>query len=235
MLTKLFPGSRATTFRRHDNISRKMVDDKRVLPVKRKGLWGYAENVWLVPVGDDYVLAFELHMAAIERGAVAGWAKDKRNGPEKYQQMIAVVLVDAQGKFKAKPAGFPLIAEVISQCMGDLCVGQGAALRSLNLVEGNGNALWFDMRLDGTLRALGLMRKGDALMTSQTLHLGSVDDLSGCDMSSNVQMGSYKNHDVYLHLRDHCNPEACPDECGGRGIRSPAKSSDREVRLEGMH
>jgi len=235
MVARLFPGSKATRMLRHDRRSGKMVNAHRVLPVKRKGLWGYAENPQVQPVEGGLILAFELHMAAIERGKVAGWARSKQKGPRKYLQLIAVVLVDKQGKFVAKPDGFPLSGEINLDCLGDMCVGQGVALRSINRVEGSSRAAWLDLRIRGSLRAVGLIDDGRVVLASELLSYGSVEDQSGCGMGGEVLSASYRDHAIHLQLREHCDVEACPYVCAEEGIRAPARSAEREVKLEGMH
>ncbi len=185
-----------------------------ITPIKRKGKWGYGHKAVRVAVPGGYLLAFELELADIEEAGVDAFIRAEEMGvpPEKASRVLAVVLVNRKGKFVAKAEGFPLEADILRWCMGDLCIGQGVALGALEPIPGAKHAALLRYTQEGVSYVRVLFVK-DGVHASSSISLGSMDDLSGCGLRVELIKVKYLGGPFEAELRHHCNKEACPEEC----------------------
>lgn len=233
LVSGLYPGATVRTVERRAALSGDRVSAHQVLPIKRGQRWGYAENAQVLPIAKKRrILVFELMTAAIERRAVAAFARDKSSGPTRYRELVAAVLLDAKGGFVAKPAGFPLSAEVDRECLGDMCVGQGLELRYAIHIHNSREEVYLELRRKGRLEVVALSAGDRELEATKPLRYSRVEDLTGCGLHARLLQVSRESMGLRAVIRQYCNPASCPEMCKERGIQAPADHIVRSVPLE---
>lgn len=171
-ISAMFPGSAITEVGGAAAIS----------PIKRKGEVGYVlvSDISTVPVGKRSLIAFGLQTTeadTVSRATEGEWTR-----------VLAVILVEADGTFVAKPEGFPLEERVDLGCMGDFCdFGPRGALEAVEGSDRFAILRWHG----GAGESMGAIRpllvEGDAIRAFEDVADGSAGGLTGCAWTQQFQ------------------------------------------------
>jgi len=191
-------------------------------PIRRKGLAGFVpiESISAIPVIDGRtLLSFQLQLADIDPtveaiGAAASGAQSKWN------RVLAVVLLGADGSFIAKPEGFPREQSVDLECRGDFCdLGPRGKIRPVE-----GSTRFGILEIDPQPESLGSFIPIEVLADSLVLYKerpqGTSGGLTGC--SRTVQWQSFKESKgalkaLRMRVCGEENPRECAEQCEEAG------------------
>jgi len=194
----LFPGAGHAQIGPHEALA----------PIKRHGEVGYIllQDISAVPVdGGRTLVAFRLQTAKTSPDELAAAVRDV----PRWTRVLQVVLLDANGKFLSKPAGFPMEKSVNTECVGDLCdFGPSGHLEGVKGSSHWAVLHWRTGVVDDMGRLEPLQVEGDAVTASEDVLEGSGGGATGCEWTV-----AYQD----LHDKDGALRATKGSSCDGTG------------------